>query len=446
MIPQLRASKPASMPRPLDAARRESELLILGETTFRNQHLRFGILPADRLRHLWVLGKTGSGKSTLLLNMIAQDLAGGRGFALLDPHGDLVRDALALVPSHRVNHIVLFEPEDAEHPVSFNPFRQARKEGPADAALLASTLVSVFKKQWSESWGPRLEHILRNAILAVANDPRATLLFLYRFLTEDELRSQVVSKLEDPVVHRFWTREFPSYGDNLRGEALSPVLNKLGSFIANPLIRSILAQEGSRVDLVELMNDGKVLLANLSTGAIGEDASLLLGGLLLSTIQLSAMARGTSTPPFFLYVDEFQRFATDALSTLLSESRKFGVGVVLAHQYLGQLPENLRGAVLGNVGSIVLFRLGAEDAEVLGAEVFPVFNPSDLQELPERQAAVRLIVNGRQERAFSARTLPPPLVLPDARARVDRIRRQSRERYATDGARIRSFITGTMLG
>lgn len=403
-------------------------LLILGETSFRELRRRFGLLPDDRLRHLWLLGKTGSGKSTLLATLIAQDLARGHGFALLDPHGDLVEQVLPLVPASRTNEVLLFAPMDVAHPISFNVFRQGRRSHPT-VALLASQLVSVFRKYWADSWGPRLEHVLRNAILAVAPDPRATLLFLYRFLTDEALRAAVSERVTDPVVRQFWRVEFPLYGKALQAEALAPVLNKLGAFVANPTVRAIVGQERSRVDLIELMARRGIILANLATGQIGEDASHLLGGLLLSAIQLAAMERPRGSPTFIIYADEFQHFVTDSVATVLAESRKFGLGIVLAHQYLAQLTLPLRDAVMGNVGSMVVFRLGATDATILEPEFWPTFTAFDLEALPRFHAVVKLLARGETLKPFTARMLPQP-VGPDGSAeRVERIRHQSRQRF-----------------
>lgn len=417
----------------------EEPLLILGETTFRRHHQRFGLLPADRLRHLWVIGKTGSGKSTLLANLIRQDIQRGEGLALLDPHGDLVDSVLPFVPRHRIRDVLLFSPSDRSYPVSFNVFRQGRRAH-ADTALLTSQLVAVFKKYWADSWGPRLEHILRNAILAVAPDPRATLLFLYRFLTDDKLRAKVTENVVDPVVRQFWTKEFPGYGRGLQSEAVAPALNKLGAFVAHPVVRNIVGQERSRVDLIQMMNSRGVLLANLATGLIGEDASHLLGGLLLTALQLSAMERPRGGAPLFLYVDEFQHFVTDSLQTLLSESRKFGLGLVLAHQYLAQLTDSVRDAVLGNVGSMMVFRIGASDAEALEDEFSPPFTAGDLMALPRYHAAVKVLARGEALAPFSARTLPA-LIPPTAAAEiVVRIKEQSRERFAQPRSNVETAI------
>lgn len=465
--------QPGSLPtlprRPAEPADR---VLVLGETTFRRAHRRFGVTSRDRLRHLYVLGKTGSGKSTLLQNLIAQDLANGThqppdaasvwsctqkaktspdeapGVAVLDPHGALVESVLRYVPSRRTNDVLVFDPADQARPVAFNVFRALAPRGvnteSADAALLASSLISVFKKQWASSWGPRLEHVLRNAILAVAADDEATLVLLYRFLTDGAVRDRVVGRVTDPVVRQFWTKEFAGYRPALQSEATAPVLNKLGAFVSMPRVRAIVGQVRSKVDLVSLMDRGSVVLANLNTGAVGEDAAHLLGGLLLSSIQLAAMRRARRERPFFVYIDEFQHFVTDSLATMLSESRKFGVGLTLAHQYLGQLPLGLQGAVLGNVGSSLVFRVGAEDAYVLERELFPPFCASDLTRLPNYHIAARLLAHGQQLDPFSARTLPPSPAPVEAEMRSELIRRQSRTRFGEAAPKVSAQVARTL--
>lgn len=424
---------------PEHAPGRPEPFLVVGETDWRGEHRRFGMRARDRLRHAWLIGKTGTGKSTLLANLIRQDLAAGEGLAVLDPHGDLIDAVLPFVPRERTNDVLMFAPEDRAFPVSFNVFRAGRRAH-TDHALLTSQLIALFRKQWADSWGPRLEHVLRNAILAVAPDPRATLLFLYRFLTDADLRERVVARVEDPVVRQFWEREFVSYGRTLQGEALAPALNKLGAFVANPVIRNIVAQERSRVDLSALVDGRGILLAKLPVGAIGEDAAHLLGGLLLTGIQLAAMARRRADPPFWVYVDEFHNFTNGSLATLLSESRKFGLGLALAHQYLDQLPDPVRAAVLGNIGTILCFRVGSADAAELEAEFAPELAAGDLERLPRYRLAVRLLADGESLRPFSARTLAPRSAPPWGAHQAERVERQSRGRFALPRAHVESTI------
>ena len=418
------------------------ELLILGETTYRRTQHRFGLLPEDRLRHLWLVGKTGSGKSTLLANLVAQDLAAGRGLALLDPHGDLVESVLPLVPRSRTNDVLVFDPEDRDWPVSFNPFRRGRQPH-ADPALLASQLISVFKKHWGDSWGPRLEHILRNAILAIADHPKATILFLYRFLTDEPLRLRVVETIRDPVVRAFWVKEFAGYGKSLQAEALAAVQNKLGGFVSHPTVRNIVSQERSRVDFIDLMNSRGIMLASLASGRIGEDASHLLGGLLLTSIQLAAMERPRGNAPLYVYVDEFQSFVTESIATMLSEARKFGLGLTLSHQYLAQLPLSIRDAVLGNVGSTMLFRLGGDDANRLADDFMP-FSAADLQMLNRYHVAVKLLARGETLRPFSAQTLAAPAAPADPGEIAARIRAASRRRFAMSRSDLETAVARSL--
>jgi hypothetical protein len=423
----------------------DEPLLLLGETTFRRQRRRFGLLPDDRLRHLWIVGKTGSGKSTLLARNIQQDLASGAGLMVLDPHGDLVESVLPFVPSARTNDVLLFDPSDRAFPVAFNVFRAGRQPHP-DLALFTAQLVTVFKRYWADSWGPRLEHVLRNSIMAVAPLPQATLVFLYRFLTEEGLREGISKTITDPLVRQFWTKEFPGYAKSLQSEALAPVLNKLGALVANPVVRNIVGQERSRVDILELMARQAVVLCPLATGRIGEDASHLLGGLLVAAVQLAAMARPRGGPPFYLYADEFQHFVNDSVATILAESRKFGLGLTLAHQYLGQLTDRVRDAVLGNVGNLILFRLGAEDAAAIEPELAPTFTAYDLANLPRYHAAVKLTARGEMLAPFSAASLTPLPEPPGGRERRHRILAQSRTRYGQPRDAIERAIAQRFAG
>jgi hypothetical protein len=332
----------------------------------------FGILPEDMLRHVAVIGKTGAGKSALLERLIVADIRAGRGVALLDPHGDLTGRVLDLVPRKRINDVILFEPSDMEHPVGLNLLERV---APEHRPRLVSGILGAFRKVFGEFWGPRLEHVFRNALLALLEVRGATLLGVPRLLLEERYRASVVRQVTDPVVRHFWLVEYPGYGRNLSAEAASPVLNKVAAVLTSPLLRNIVGQHRTAFDCRKIMDEGRILLVNLAKGKIGEDAGAILGAILLSKLQLAAYGRAELPPesrrPFHLYVDETGSIATTAFGELLSEARKFGLGVVLACQYLDQLDERLRPAVLGNVGSTICFRLGAEDAEAIGKEFEP---------------------------------------------------------------------------
>jgi CxxC-x17-CxxC domain-containing protein len=384
------------------------EVTLFGETTFRNQNQRFGIKIDDRRRHMYAIGKSGMGKSTLLENMIAQDINKGRGLAVVDPHGDLAEKIIRYIPDRRVEEVVYFNPADAEYPIAFNVVEQVE---PHLRHLVASGLIGVFQKLWADSWGPRLEYILRNAILAVLDYPDSTLLAITRMLSDKNFRKRVVEKIQDPVVKAFWVNEFSSYNDKFASEAVAPIQNKVGQFLSSSLIRNIVGQIRSSIDLRKIMDEGKILIMNLSKGRIGEDNSALLGSMMITKLQLAAMSR-VDTPEeerrdFYLYVDEFQNFATDSFANILSEARKYHLSLVLAHQYIEQLTDSVRAAVFGNVGTLVVFRVGATDAEFLAKEFLPLFNEEDLVNIPKFNFYIKLMIDGLTSDPFSARTLPP---------------------------------------
>ena len=384
------------------------EVTLFGETTFRSQNQKFGIKVDDRRRHMYVIGKSGMGKSTLLENMIAQDINKGRGLAVVDPHGDLAEKIIRYIPDRRVEEVVYFNPADAEYPIAFNVVEQVE---PHLRHLVASGLIGVFQKLWADSWGPRLEYILRNAILAVLDYPDSTLLAITRMLSDKNFRKRVVEKIQDPVVKAFWVNEFSSYNDKFASEAVAPIQNKVGQFLSSSLIRNIVGQIRSSIDLRKIMDEGKILIMNLSKGRIGEDNSALLGSMMITKLQLAAMSR-VDTPEeerrdFYLYVDEFQNFATDSFANILSEARKYHLSLVLAHQYIEQLTDSVRAAVFGNVGTLVVFRVGATDAEFLAKEFLPLFNEEDLVNIPKFNFYIKLMIDGLTSDPFSARTLPP---------------------------------------
>jgi len=381
-------------------------LTILGEALFRGKATRFGLQLEDRLRHTWIVGKTGTGKSTLVRSLVAQDLQGDVGLAVLDPHGALAAEIDALAETSRRRSIVRIRPGvDGQSP-TLNVFRRGalpvREHG-----LLASELISVFRHRWGDSWGPRLEHYLRFGILAVACHPRASLGLLHRFYLDPDLRARVAERVQDPYVANVWQREFTGLPPRVQAEALAPIMNKLGSLVAHPIAGPMLRGEASRLDFDRYLRDRAILVIDLSVGRLGEDMAAMIGSLILSSLYLASMRRGASSPPFFCYLDEFQHFVSGSVPTVLSESRKYGLGLVLSHQYLGQLGDNVRDAVIGNVGTRIYFRVGADDARVLEPTVEPTYTAADLMTLGAHHAIATVTADGQELSPFLARMLPP---------------------------------------
>ncbi len=352
----------------------------------------------ERERHLYIVGKSGSGKSTFLFNLAMGDISRGEGVAIIDPHGDLALDILDAIPRSRINDVCYLDATDTECPVGFNP---ATRIAPERRALAAAGIVSAFKHLWSDSWGPRLEHFLYHGVAALISRRHATLIDLPRIYTDDRFREKILRSVTDPENMRFWRDEFPSYTKTFRSEAVAPILNKAGQFTASPQLRLILGQLAPRLDLAFTMNNRRILIANLAKGAIGEQASNLLGSLLVSHLQLVAMERGSLPPhqriPFFVHVDEFQTFSSDAFASLLSEARKFATHFALANQYTDQLPVVVRSAVIGNAGSLVVFRVGSGDARLLA----PEFRPMDGGALADQEPFTAWLRRGiGQDRIF----------------------------------------------
>ncbi len=426
VAPYRQLEPPIGLPDP----RREQGIVTLGRTNFRDHHRPFGVRPDDRRRHLYIVGKTGMGKSTLLLNMLADDIAAGRGCCLVDPHGDLAESLLAQVPSKRTNDVVYFDAGDQNHPLAFNPLANCN---PQARPLVTSGILTAFKKIWGDFFGPRMEHIFRNCLLALLETPDASLVSLVQLLGDGAYRRSVVQRIRDPVVRSFWLNEFAGMPQKLQAEAIAPIQNKVGQFVSSPLLRHILGQPRSTIDLRQIMDCGQVLIVNLSKGRVGEDASSLLGSLLITSLQLAAMSRADvredQRPDFHLYVDEFQHFAAESFATVLSEARKYRLSLTLANQYLAQMDEATGAAVFGNAGSLVSFQVGADDAEVLAAQLGAVVTPQDIQALPKYEAYARLLIDGLPSRPFSMRTLSPAPAAADLH-RAEIIRRMSRRRYA----------------
>ncbi len=381
------------------------------ETNFRNQQTRFGIKSRDRTRHMYVVGKSGTGKSTLLENMAAQDIQNGEGVAVLDPHGSFAEKMLEYVPAHRIKDVVYFAPFDTENPISFNMLEDV---GPGRRHFVASGLMSTFKKIWVDAWSARMEYILNNILLALLEYPDSTLLGVNRMLADKDFRNKVVENISDPSVKAFWTDEFAKYGERYMQEAGAAIQNKIGQFTANPLVRNIIGQPKSSFDVRTLMDNQKILIVNFSKGRIGEQNTSLLGSMIITKIYLAAMsradvsaARAAELPPFYFYVDEFQSFANESFADILSEARKYKLGLIIAHQYIAQMEESVRDAVFGNVGTSVSFRVGPLDSEMLEKVYAPQFTANDLVNLGFAQVYLSLMINDMGSKPFSARTLPP---------------------------------------
>jgi hypothetical protein len=384
------------------------DLTVLGLTDFRNQAQEFGIKLNDRKRHVYIIGKSGTGKSTLLENMIIDDMFEGRGVIVIDPHGELADKCVESVPEHRIKDVVLVDPADRDFPVAFNPLESV---GDDFKPTVASGFVGIFKKIFGNSWGPRLEYILRNTVLALLDTENATMLGIPRMLTESAFRQQVIEQIKDAVIKDFWVYEFSGWSDQQRNEAIAPILNKVGQFLSTTTIRNIVGQPKSTIDIRHVMDNKKILIVNLSKGKIGEDNMALLGSMIVTKVQLAAMSRADvaadQRPDSFLYVDEFQNFATESFATILSEARKYNLGLTIAHQYIAQMTEEVKDAVIGNVGTIITFRVGAPDAAVVEKELAPIFEANDIVNLQIARVYIKLLIDGIAAPAFSAQTLPP---------------------------------------
>lgn len=416
-------------PEDLPLSEEQKDLTVFAETNFRNRVQRFGIKPDDRRRHVYVIGKTGMGKTHMLETMVLSDMANGRGLAVVDPHGDFIETVLDHVPANRADDVIVFNPADRSFPIAFNIMEKVDRDA---KPLVASGIVGVFEKIYGHSWGPRLEHILRNTILALLDYPDSTLLDVPRLLADPKFRDKVIPHIEDIVVREFWTQEFANYTDRQRVEAIAPIQNKVGQFLSSTTIRNIVGQKHTAINLRRVMDEGKILLIKLSKGELGEDSSALLGAMLITKIQLAAMSRADipeeQRRDFYLYVDEFQNFATESFATILSEARKYHLNLAIAHQYVAQMPEEVRDAVFGNIGTMISFRVGASDAEWLVKEFEPVFLETDIVNLDKYHVYLKLAVDGVTNAAFSAKTIPLPSQQTDYR---DRIIERTHQQYSS---------------
>ncbi|OHA26460.1 MAG: hypothetical protein A3C06_02690 [Candidatus Taylorbacteria bacterium RIFCSPHIGHO2_02_FULL_46_13] len=389
----------------------ETQVTYFAQTDSRNKKVPFGIKTKDRSRHVYVIGKTGMGKSTMLENMAIQDIRNGNGLAFIDPHGKTAELLLDYVPAERVRDVLYFAPFDTDFPISFNVMEDV---GPDKRHLVSNGLMSAFKKIWVDAWSARMEYILNNILLALLEYPGSTLLGVNRMLADKEYRKRVVDNITDVSVKAFWVDEFARYGDRYMQEAGAAIQNKIGQFISNPLVRNIIGQPKSTFDLRKMMDERKVLILNLSKGRVGEANANLLGSMLITKVYLGALSRADTSeqtlrtlPNFFLYVDEFQSFANESFADILSEARKYKLNLTIAHQYIEQMSDEVRAAVFGNVGTMISFRVGAYDAEVLEKEFAPQFTAQDMVNLGFTQIYLKLMIDGVSSHPFSATTLPP---------------------------------------
>ena len=404
------AEPPSKLPVLTGSDTNNDQISAFGVTNFRGINHQFGMLRYDRSRHVYIIGQTGAGKSGLLELFALSDIFHNQGYAIIDPHGDFAINNMKFIPGSRLNDVVYFNPADTAYPLGFNPLEVTN---PNQKTNISSEVIGVLKRMFGESWGPRLEYILRYTILALLDRPETTMLDITRMLTDKNFRKETLGYCRDTVVLQFWNVEFASWNDKFVAEAVAPVLNKVGAFTANPIIRNIIGQPKSTFNIRQIMDEGKILIVNLSKGLIGEDNAAILGSFLVTKIQLAAMSRSDipdirDRRPFYLYVDEFQNFATDSFATILSEARKYGLNLTVANQYISQMNETVRDAVFGNVGTMISFRVSADDAPILAKQFEPNFESVDLLQMHNRNFVINMVIGGEKTPAFSARTLELP--------------------------------------
>lgn len=404
------AEPPSKLPVLTGNDANDDQISAFGVTNFRGISHQFGMLRYDRSRHVYIIGQTGAGKSGLLELFALSDIFHNQGYAIIDPHGDFAINNMKFIPGSRLNDVIYFNPADTAYPLGFNPLEVTN---PNQKTNISSEVIGVLKRMFGDSWGPRLEYILRYTILALLDRPEATMLDITRMLTDKEFRKETLGYCRDTVVLQFWNVEFASWNDKFVAEAIAPVLNKVGAFTANPIIRNIIGQPKSTFNIRQIMDEGKILIVNLSKGLIGEDNAAILGSFLVTKIQLAAMSRSDipdvrDRRPFYLYVDEFQNFATDSFATILSEARKYGLNLTVANQYISQMSETVRDAVFGNVGTMISFRVSADDAPILAKQFEPNFESIDLLQMHNRNFVINMVIGGEKTPAFSARSLELP--------------------------------------
>jgi hypothetical protein len=421
----------------------DENISAFGLTNFRGINHQFGMLRSDRSRHIYIIGQTGAGKSGTLELFALSDIYHGHGYAIIDPHGDFAVNNMRFIPGSRLEDVVYFNPADTAYPLGFNPLEVTN---PSQKTNISSEVIGVLKRMFGESWGPRLEYILRYTILALLDRPTTTMLDITRMLTDKKFRLETLEYCQDTVVLNFWKVEFASWNDKFVSEAIAPVLNKVGAFTANPIIRNIIGQPKSTFNIRQMMDEGKILIVNLSKGLIGEDNAAILGAFMVTKIQLAAMSRSDiehveDRRAFYLYVDEFQNFATDSFATILSEARKYGLNLTVANQYISQMTETVRDAVFGNVGTMISFRVSADDSPILAKQFEPQFEPTDLLQMHNRSFIINMVINGEKAPAFSATTLTLPTPQID---NTGRIIENTRRRYSRSRSDVEQEISAAI--
>ena len=418
----------------------KNDITILWYTDYRDDKIKFWIKKEDKMRHMYIVGKTWMGKSTLISNMARSDMITGSGVGVIDPHGDLIETLIQHTPSWRINDVVLFDVGDFERPIGFNILEYRNEE---EKNLVVSWVVATFKKLYGHSWGPRLEYILRQVLLTLLDYPQATLLHLTRILTDKNFRKEAVGYLKDELTKKFWRDEFERWSDSQRNEAVSPIINKVGQFLSSPVVRNIFWQNHSKFSLRQLMDEGKIVLINLSKGKIGEDNAAMIGSFLVTKLQIEVMSRADipedQRKKFFLYIDEFQNFATEAFENIFSEARKYKLGLIVANQYVAQVEENIRNSIFGNVGSIISFQLGYDDATLMSSQLKEKVSHNDLMSLPRWNAYTKLMIDGITSEPFSMTTFPLPPI-ESKEEKIQKVKQQSRQRWATPRDRVEKTI------
>ncbi len=438
------AEPPSKLPVLTGSDANDDQISAFGVTNFRGINHQFGMLRYDRSRHVYIIGQTGAGKSGLLELFALSDIFHNQGYAIIDPHGDFAINNMKFIPGSRLNDVVYFNPADTAYPLGFNPLEVTN---PNQKTNISSEVIGVLKRMFGESWGPRLEYILRYTILALLDRPETTMLDITRMLTDKNFRKETLGYCRDTVVLQFWNVEFASWNDKFVAEAVAPVLNKVGAFTANPIIRNIIGQPKSTFNIRQIMDEGRILIVNLSKGLIGEDNAAILGSFLVTKIQLAAMSRSDipdirDRRPFYLYVDEFQNFATDSFATILSEARKYGLNLTVANQYISQMNETVRDAVFGNVGTMISFRVSADDAPILAKQFEPNFESVDLLQMHNRNFVINMVIGGEKTPAFSARTLELP---PSQADNTPHIIEHSRRMYSRNREDVEREINAAIM-